>query len=113
MRTIQAMLATYCRKHHRSHPRAAIASAKIELPPGLCDECQELMLYAETRLSRCPFKQEKPSCAQCPIHCYGARPRAEMQNVMRATGPGMLWRHPVLAILHLWDGWRWKPGSGS
>jgi hypothetical protein len=57
-----------------------------------------------SRLNRCPFGQDKPTCATCPIHCYKPKLRERIREVMRFAGPRMLWRHPILAIRHVLDG---------
>lgn len=90
-RTIRVMLDIYCRAHHGA-------------TTDLCCECQELFAYAECRLDRCPFGGDKPTCAKCPIHCYRPEKRAQVKAAMRYAGPRMLLRHPILAILHQWDG---------
>ena len=91
--TLGKMMAIYCRAHcqhdHRSTP--------------LCPQCQELLDYAETKLDRCPYGQEKPTCAKCPIHCYKPDPREQVRAAMRYAGPRMLLRHPIAAIRHLID----------
>ena len=89
-RTIEAMVAIYCRGHHRQ-------------ASGLCAECQTLSDYALQRLSCCPFQANKPICANCTIHCYRKDMRAQVREVMRYAGPRMLWRHPLLALGHLLD----------
>jgi hypothetical protein len=61
-----------------------------------------LLAYSHQRLDRCPYGDEKPSCKACPIHCYRPSEREAMRQVMREAGPRMLWRHPWLAIVHLW-----------
>jgi hypothetical protein len=58
------------------------------------------------RIDKCPFQAEKPTCANCPIHCYKKDRREEVREVMRYAGPRMLLRHPVLAVLHQLDGKR-------
>lgn len=88
-KTLQAMVRIYCRAHHGGEE--------------ICEGCTELLRYAHFRLERCPFGEEKPTCAQCPIHCYKPEPREQVRQVMRFAGPRMLWRHPMLALLHLWD----------
>ena len=90
-----AMVAIYCRAHHG---RAS--------PP--CPECAELIDYALARLDRCPLGETKPTCAHCAIHCYKPSMRERVRAVMRYAGPRMIWRHPILALGHLFDGWR-KP----
>ena len=93
MATMAAMLRIYCRDHHPDEVRDA---------QGLCSECAELMSYAQKRLALCPFGPEKPTCANCQIHCYGRRQREQTRVVMRYAGPRMLLRHPMLALAHLW-----------
>jgi hypothetical protein len=73
---------------------------------ALCSECQELMGYALCRLDRCPFGNDKPTCANCPIHCYKPTMRASAKVVMRYAGPRLIFRHPILALMHLLDGHR-------
>lgn len=91
--TLEAMVRIYCRKHHQSEGR-------------YCGECRELLDYALLRLERCPFGPQKTTCANCPIHCYKPRMRERVREVMRYSGPRMLFRHPLLAIAHLLDGRR-------
>ncbi len=88
--TIERMIALFCREQHRSSG-------------GLCAECAELAEYAKRRLDKCPFQDEKPTCAQCPIHCYKPSRREQIRLVMRYAGPRLLFRHPVLAIRHKLD----------
>ena len=95
-RTVSAMVQIYCRGQH--HGGAA-----------LCPECQGLLAYATVRLGRCRFGAGKPTCANCPVHCYHRDRREQMRGVMRCAGPRMLWRHPVLAICHWLDGFRRAP----
>jgi len=76
---------------------------------ALCPECQELLDYAAQRLEHCRFGAEKPTCANCPVHCYQRDRREQMKAVMRHAGPRMLWRHPVLSLRHWLDGFRPAP----
>lgn len=95
-RTIAALILRYCADHHATGPR-------------LCEECDALTDYAHKRLQRCPYGEEKPTCAHCPIHCYQPRIREQIREVMRYAGPRLLFRHPVLALRHWWDGRRPAP----
>jgi predicted amidophosphoribosyltransferase len=98
-KSLQKMIELYCRSHH--------------LPPDspLCPDCQSLAEYAHQRIDRCPYGLNKPTCAKCPIHCYRQDRREEIRPVMRYSGPRMLLHHPILAILHLVDGFR-EPSEG-
>jgi predicted amidophosphoribosyltransferase len=95
-RTVQVMVAMYCHDQHNT-------------PSGVCEGCKELAEYAHQRLEKCPYQEGKTTCANCPIHCYRPALRERMRAVMRYSGPRMLWRHPLMAIFHMWDGLRKEP----
>lgn len=87
--TVSQMIALYCHSKHKKQ--------------GLCKQCHALEDYAHTRLSHCKFGENKTSCKKCPIHCYKPDMREAMRNVMRYSGPRMLWHHPIAAIRHLFS----------
>ena len=89
--TMAKMVEIYCNARHKP-PHA-----------DLCDECREFLDYADVRLEKCPYGVDKPTCANCPIHCYKAGPRARAKMIMRYSGPRMLFRHPYLAFTHKLD----------
>ena len=97
-KTLKAMMHIYCRDHHRGKA-------------GLCDNCSALLDYAYVKLDKCPFHGEKPQCSECVVHCYQPQQREEVREVMRYSGPRMLFSHPLLAILHILDGYLHKPVS--
>ena len=103
-RTIKAMVALYCRDHHADR----IPSDADE---HLCDECAALQDYALRRLGVCRYGADKPTCANCPTHCYKPAMREQVREVMRYSGPRMMKRHPVLAVAHLFDGRKQAPGA--
>jgi hypothetical protein len=76
------MVEMYCSHHHRSD--------------GLCAACTEIADYADRKLDLCPYGPDKPSCTNCPIHCYRA-------------GPRMAKTHPYLAVMHIFDDRREPP----
>ena len=90
-KTIEYMVQMYCRGNHH---------AKDEL----CSECDQLLHYAREQIKNCPLKEKKTTCAQCPVHCYKPGMREGIKKVMLFAGPRMIYRHPVLAVLHLLDG---------
>lgn len=45
-----------------------------------------LFAYAQKRLDKCIFGEEKPACKQCPVHCYQPAKREEMKQIMRWAG---------------------------
>jgi hypothetical protein len=89
-RTIEAMIALFCRQQHASRN-------------GLCSACRELTTYARQRLEKCPFQDDKPTCARCPVHCYKPACREQIRMVMRHAGPRILFRRPILVIRHKLD----------
>ena len=90
--TIAKMVGIYCKDHHGTD--------------DLCEACSLFMDYAKVRLEKCPFGQEKPTCSNCPVHCYKADYRDQARAIMRYAGPRMLLRHPALTIAHYVDGLR-------
>jgi hypothetical protein len=86
-KTIDAMIALFCRDQHGYKDQ-------------LCPECAALTFYARQRLEKCPFGDEKPTCAKCPVHCYKPACREQIKVVMRYAGPRMLLRRPILTIRH-------------
>lgn len=92
--TLRHMVDLYCRDHH------------APAGPGPCLQCAGFLAYAARRLDKCPYGVDKPTCANCPIHCYKIAPREFACEVMRYAGPRMMTRHPWLAVMHLVDGRR-------
>ncbi len=82
------MIAIYCNNKCKS--------GKI-----LCNDCYDLLLYAENKLEKCPIKSDKPSCNKCKIHCYNTIYRDKIRNVMRFSGPYMIFKHPILTLVHI------------
>ncbi len=87
--TLYKMIRIYCRDNHNN------------ISGNLCDECDALYKYAEARLSKCPFKEEKTTCKKCTVHCYRPQEKEMIRVVMRYSGPRMILYHPVEAIRHL------------
>ena len=92
--TMRHLVGLYCRAHHASNGS------------GPCPKCSEFLEYAACRLEKCPYGVDKPTCANCPIHCYKKAPREYAKEVMKFAGPRMMARHPWLALMHLLDGRR-------
>ncbi len=92
-KTVQTMIRVYCCDKH-------------ETKDSLCPECAELMAYAKARLANCPFQEAKTPCAKCQVHCYKPIMRDKVREIIRYSGPRMARRHPVLAFLHVMDGFK-------
>lgn len=67
----------------------------------MCSMCLELQRYAHDRLSHCPLGDRKSSCKNCKIHCYNSVMREKMKEVMRFSGPRMIFYAPLDTIWHL------------
>jgi hypothetical protein len=89
--TFRSMARIYCSRHHGAAGGC------------LCPDCESLMQYAARRLEKCPYGTDKPTCANCPVHCYKPAQREQARAIMRFAGPRMLWRHPVRALTHVFD----------
>jgi hypothetical protein len=104
--------AMYCRGNHHHASRAPLESPGVELGvygrrvPVVCDDCAELVRYAEKRRAFCP-KRPKPFCNDCDTHCYSPEMRERVRLVMRYSGPrSMLTRHALAGVKHLIEGRR-------
>ncbi len=87
IQTINKMIVLYCKLKHGQQK--------------LCTECEDLYQYANQRLQKCPFGDNKPECKDCKIHCYNNEMRKRMKDVMKFTGPRMLIYHPTDFLKHL------------
>ena len=86
--TVALMIGIYCRKKHGTKK-------------GLCPRCRELLDYAAARSDRCPFMETKTFCSNCKVHCYRPDMRARIKEVMRFSGPRMIFYHPGMAARHM------------
>lgn len=67
----------------------------------LCPECAALKEYAIQRSEHCPFMETKTFCSNCKVHCYQPEMREKIREVMRFSGPRMIFHHPVAALRHV------------
>lgn len=88
---VSEMIGLYCRRKHGS------------VKGTLCPQCAELERYARQRSDKCPFMETKTFCSQCTVHCYKPEMRERIREVMRFSGPRMIFHHPVMTIRHLVD----------
>jgi hypothetical protein len=109
----------YCRGNHHGALRAPLESDGTALgvygrrAPVVCEECAELLRYAERRRAFCP-KEPKPFCSYCDTHCYSADKREFVREVMRYSGPRSVTRgHAIDSMRHLIEGRRAKRQAGA
>lgn len=84
------MIKRYCKGKHKRHGD--------NVP---CEECKQLIDYAILRSDKCPFIKTKTFCSNCKVHCYKPEMRVKIKEVMRYSGPRMLFYHPFMAINHV------------
>lgn len=87
-RIVKFMIELYCLKKHKCKN-------------GICDECEQLLQYADVRTEKCPFMENKTFCSNCKVHCYSKDMREKIKAVMKFSGPRMILYHPVLAVKHI------------
>jgi hypothetical protein len=85
---VSQMIALYCKKQHSTQG-------------ALCPDCAALRDYARQRSEKCPFMESKTFCSNCRVHCYRPDMREKIREVMRFSGPRMIFHHPVTAIRHV------------
>ncbi|MEJ2242306.1 MAG: nitrous oxide-stimulated promoter family protein [Candidatus Bathyarchaeota archaeon] len=95
-KTIDKMIHVYCKGHHNTQGDL------------LCDDCTKFLDYAYVRLEKCPFQEEKSTCGKCLVHCYQPEMREKAKKIMRYSGPRLIYKSPILALHHVFDG-RKKP----
>jgi hypothetical protein len=93
-RTLTKMISYYCKRKHGGIT--------------LCNDCEEILRYATTKLDACIFGRNKPVCSECSVHCYRKNEREKMKEIMRFAGPRMIFIAPRLAIAHLVHKYRSK-----
>ncbi len=89
VKLIPKMIEIYCHGNH--HTKGKV----------LCKECEELKEYSLFRLSKCPFKKNKKFCSFCKIHCYKPDMKVKIKEVMKYSGPKMMFSHPIFSISHV------------
>lgn len=109
--TVSMMIRLYCRKNHWKGSRqlwksndnnGSGSSGHGKGQDYLCPECRELLVYAEKKIQRCPFMENKTFCSNCRVHCYQSEMREKIRDVMRFSGPRMFIYHPFMAVHHMW-----------
>ena len=85
--TVSLMIRLYCHKKHGCKE--------------LCPECAALDAYARQRSDKCPFMETKTFCSNCKVHCYKKDMREKILEVIRFSGPRMIFHHPVMALRHV------------
>ncbi len=85
---VSLMIKIYCNKKHYTKE-------------AICEDCRQLDEYAKLRSDNCPFMETKTFCSNCKVHCYKPEMRQRIREVMRFSGPRMIFYHPVMAVQHV------------
>lgn len=85
---INLMINLYCKNKHGSNNK-------------LCEECRELLEYADMRLNNCKFGENKSTCSRCPIRCYKKDMKIKVKEVMKFSGPRLIIYSPVALFKHM------------
>lgn len=96
-RVVKLMIQKYCSNFHNSEI--------------LCAECADLLNYSVKHLLACPFAENKPACSACTIHCYSKNYKNKIKQVMRFSGPKMIFEHPKDTIYYFFDKLRYRVNS--
>lgn len=88
--TVQKMIAIYCHEMHGTKGN------------DLCAECLKLFDYSEKRIDKCFYGDDKPVCSKCQVHCYKPEMRDRIKEVMRYSGPKMMFKSPLLSIRYMY-----------
>ena len=89
------MVLLYC--HHHGHARDDVHKSA----PEPCSNCREIIDYGIHRINVCKFGDAKKFCSQCTVHCFRPDMRSAVQQIMRFSGPRMIFHHPGMVIKHL------------
>lgn len=90
VQTVLKMITMYCHKMHDGGKGQ------------LCLECTDLFNYAERRIHRCPYGDDKPVCSKCKVHCYNPEMREKIKTVMQYSGPKMMLNSPILSLRYMY-----------
>ncbi|WP_455520983.1 nitrous oxide-stimulated promoter family protein [Parvimonas micra] len=86
-KVISEMVKLYCRKNHKKRE--------------LCDECKEVLNYSLKRIDNCQCVETKLFCSSCKFSLYSPRDKEKVKQIMKFSGPRILFHHPLLVISHM------------
>ncbi len=100
---LKEMIGLYCRlKHKKGNKDKTDKNADRQAGKNsLCPDCTGLLDYALLRTEKCPFMATKSFCSKCKVHCYKPEMREKIRQVMKFSGPRMMFYFPLQAIKHV------------
>lgn len=104
LKVLGLFTAVYCRRHHAGDKSALATGDLYAAQLGLekyryCPECQDFLAYAIQRRLRCPL-DPKPTCKECPVHCYRPGHREKVREIMRFSGMYLIKRGRLDLLWH-------------
>lgn len=90
---VKLMISIYCKGHKH-----------LCLQGEFCQSCNDLIEYVDKRIERCPFIETKSYCSNCTVHCYKKDMRIKIKEVMKYSGPRMIFIHPLMVVDHAYQG---------
>ncbi|MFT4452031.1 nitrous oxide-stimulated promoter family protein [Parvimonas sp. G1425] len=91
-KVITEMVKLYCKKNHKNDK--------------LCDECRDVLNYSLNRIDNCKYMDTKTFCSNCKKPCYSPKMKEKIKQIMKFSGPRMLFHHPLLVIYHIISGFK-------
>ena len=86
-KVISEMVKLYCRKNHKKRE--------------LCDECKDVLNYSLNRIDNCKYMDTKTFCSNCKKPFYSPKMKEKIKQIMKFSGPRILFHHPLLVISHM------------
>ncbi len=88
-KVFKKMVLIYCKnKHQKNTP---------------CSECREIIEYGIEKIDNCFYAEKKPFCSKCSIHCYNKNMQKKVKDIMRFSGPRIIFYHPFISLKHLFS----------
>lgn len=86
-KVFEKMVLIYCKKKHQdNYP---------------CIDCREIIKYGHDKINKCIHGEEKPFCSKCNVHCYEKNMQKKVKDIMRFSGPRIIFYHPIVSLKHL------------
>ena len=104
LKVLGLFTAVYCRRHHEGDKSpldtAVLSTAELGLARHrYCPPCREFLAYAIERRLRCPL-DPKPTCKECPVHCYRPGHRELVREILRFSGKYLIRRGRLDLLRH-------------
>ena len=79
-KVITEMVKLYCKKNHKN---------------------RDVLNYSLNRIDNCKYMETKTFCSNCKAPCYSPKMKEKVKQIMKFSGPRILFHHPLLVISHM------------